>query len=251
MSVGEAERLRIRVGETVGQVSALLTRPRAPWLGYVLAHGAGAGMEHPFLEAVARGLAEREVATLRYQFPYMEARARRPDPPGVLTATVRAAVAAAAALLPELPLAAGGKSLGGRMTSTAAATEPLAGVRGLVFLGFPLHAPSLPGTTRAEHLTRVAVPMLFLQGTRDAFARRDLLEPVVRGLGPRATLHLVEGADHSFGVVKRSGRSPAEVLAELLATTVDWARATMLATEGTAAAPAAPGVGASGGKRRL
>src|SRR5213596_3148692 len=212
----------ITVGDGGASVSGLLMRPPgARWL-YVLAHGAGAGMRHPFLETFARALAERDVATLRYQFPYMERRASRPDPPAVAAATVRAAAAEAARLAPELPVVAGGKSFGGRMTSTAQAEQPLPGVRGLVFLGFPLHPPGRPGDARAEHLARVQIPMLFLQGDRDEFANLKLLKPVVSGLGERATLHLVEGGDHSFHVLKRSGRTDAEVMGELLDTIVAW-----------------------------
>jgi predicted alpha/beta-hydrolase family hydrolase len=217
-----ASELSIQVGERVGRVSALLLRPPdARWL-YVLAHGAGAGMRHRFMGAVAEALAQREVATLRYQFPYTEAGGRRPDPPGVLQATVRAAVATAATLAPALPLLAGGKSLGGRMTSSAAAKTPLPNVRGLVFLGFPLHAPNRPGAERAEHLDGVAIPMLFLQGTRDALADLELMRGVCNRLGSRSTLHVVEGGDHSFAVLKRSGRTEPEVIAELADTIVDW-----------------------------
>src|SRR5207302_3501102 len=216
--------LRIAVGERGGDVSGLLLRPDGARLLYVLAHGAGAGMRHPFLETLARALAERDVATLRYQFPYMERRASRPDPPAVAAAAVRAAAAEAARLAPGLPLVAGGKSFGGRMTSTAQAEQPLPGVRGLVFLGFPLHPPGRPGDTRAEHLARVDVPMLFLQGTRDDFADLKLLESLVQRLGQRATLHLVEGGDHSFHVLKRSGRTEAEVLEELTVAVGEWAR---------------------------
>ena len=205
-------------------MSALLQRPLDARLLYVLAHGAGAGMRHPFLASVARALAGRGIATLRYQFPYVEAQARRPDPPGVLEATVRSAVAAAASAAPGLPLVAGGKSLGGRMTSNAQAKQPLPGVRGLVFLGFPLHPPKRPGDARAEHLSAVQVPMLFLQGTRDDLAELRLLEPVCHRLGDRATLHVVEGADHSFRVLKRSGRSDEEVVAELGDAVANWAR---------------------------
>ncbi len=205
-------------------MSALLQRPPDARLLYVLAHGAGAGMRHPFLASVARALAGRGIATLRYQFPYVEAQARRPDPPGVLEATVRSAVAAAASAVPGLPLVAGGKSLGGRMTSNAQAKQPLPGVRGLVFLGFPLHPPKRPGDARAEHLSAVQVPMLFLQGTRDDLAELRLLEPVCHRLGDRATLHVVEGADHSFRVLKRSGRSDEEVVAELGEAVANWAR---------------------------
>src|SRR5881275_1228069 len=206
----------ITVGDGGASVSGLLMRPPgARWL-YVLAHGAGAGMRHPFLETFARALAERDVATLRYQFPYMERRASRPDPPAVAAAAVRAAVAEAARLAPGLLLVAGGKSFGGRMTSTAQAEEPLPGVRGLVFLGFPLHPPGRPGDSRAEHLAQVQIPMLFLQGTRDDFADLQLLRPVVNRLGERATLHVVEGGDHSFKVLKRSGRTESDAMDELV-----------------------------------
>src|SRR6266702_4595983 len=214
--------LRIPVGEGLGEVSALLLRPPDARVLYVLAHGAGAGMRHPFLESIAQRLAERNVATLRYQFPYMERRASRPDTPAVAAAAVRAAVSEAARVAPGLPLVASGKSFGGRMTSTAQAEESLPGVRGLVFLGFPLHPPGRPGDSRAEHLARVQIPMLFLQGTRDDLADLKRLKPVVKGLGERATLHLVEGGDHSFHVLKRSGRTDTEVLAELVETIVAW-----------------------------
>jgi len=213
----------ITVADGEATVSGLLLRPPGASQLYVLAHGAGAGMRHPFLETIARALAERDVATLRYQFPYMERRASRPDPPALAAAAVRAAVAEAARLAPGLPLVAGGKSFGGRMTSTAQAEEPLPGVRGLVFLGFPLHPPGRPGDARAEHLARVQIPMLFLQGTRDDFADLKLLTPLVQRLGARATLHLVEGGDHSFHVLKRSGRTDAEVLEELAAAVEQWA----------------------------
>jgi len=205
-------------------VSALLQRPERAALLYVLAHGAGAGMRHPFLEAMARALSGVGVATLRYQFPYMEAGRRRPDPPPVAHATVRAAVLAAAGAAPGLPLLAGGKSFGGRMTSQATAKEPLPGVRGLVFLGFPLHPPNQPGEVRAAHLEAVTAPMLFLQGARDAFARRDLIEAVCGRLGARATLHLVDDADHSFNVPRRTGRAAPAVIEELARITAAWAR---------------------------
>jgi len=212
----------ITVGDGGPRVSGLLMRPPgARWL-YVLAHGAGAGMRHPFLEAIAQRLAERDIATLRYQFPYMEQRARRPDPPALAAAAVRAAVMEAARAAPGLPLVAGGKSFGGRMTSTAQASEPLPAVRGLVFLGFPLHPPGRLGNERAEHLARVQVPMLFLQGTRDDFADLKLLRPVVKRLGTRATLHLVDGGDHSFRVLKRSGRTDVDVMGELVGAIVEW-----------------------------
>ena len=189
---------------------------------YVLAHGAGAGMEHPFMAAVSDGLAERGIATLRYEFPYMEKGSKRPDTPKVAQATVREAVAEAARLVPRLPLFAGCKSFGGRMTSQAQAASPLPGVRGLVFLGFPLHAPGKPSDERAAHLFDVAVPMLFLQGTRDELAQLGLLQPLVERLGKRATLTLFEDADHSFHVPARTGRKDAEVRAEMLDALAAW-----------------------------
>ena len=219
----------VRVSESVGDVSALLHRPRAArWL-LVLAHGAGAGMRHAFMEAVSRELAAVGVATLRYLFPYMQQGSSRPNPPAMLIATARAAIAAAAAAAPDVPLLAGGKSLGGRMTSHAvvdppdAASEAVARVRGLVFFGFPLHAPGKPSATRAAHLERVALPMLFLQGTRDTLADLSLLRPMCATLGPRATLHVVDTADHSFHVLKRSGTTDADVLRDLARTTASWA----------------------------
>ena len=218
-----ARELRFEVGGGAGEVSALLELPPAArWL-LALAHGAGAGMRHRFLEAAAAKLAARGIATFRYQFPYIEAGRRSPDRPPRLTATVRAAVAAAAREAPGLPLLAGGKSMGGRMTSTAAAEAPLPGVRGLVFFGFPLHPPGRPGTERAGHLAAVGAPMLFLQGTRDDFAGLDLLHPVLDRLGARATLHVVDGADHSFGVRKSTGRTGEQVLDELADAVVAWA----------------------------
>jgi len=223
---GSAE-LRIAVGERGGDVSGLLLRPDGARLLYVLAHGAGAGMRHPFLETVARLLGERGIGTLRYQFPHMERRASRPDPPAVAAAAVRAAAAEAARLAPGLPLVAGGKSFGGRMTSTAQAEEPLPGVRGLVFLGFPLHPPGRAGDQRAEHLAQVQVPMLFLQGTRDDFADLTLLKPLIKRLGQRATLHLVEGGDHSFHVLKRSGRTDADVMGEIADAIAEWSATTV------------------------
>lgn len=212
--------LTIRVGDDV--VSGLLLRPPDARALLVLGHGAGAGMRHRWMEAISHSLAAHGVATLRYQFPYMEKRQSRTDPPAVAAATVRAACERAAAEAPGVPLVAGGKSFGGRMTSTAQAEAPLPGVKGLVFFGFPLHPPKRPATTRAEHLSRVEVPMLFLQGTRDDLADLELLRPILERLGARATLHVVEGGDHSFAVLKRSGRTPDEVLQELAATTSHW-----------------------------
>jgi uncharacterized protein len=216
--------------DSLGRVSALLERPPNAWLLYVLAHGAGAGMRHKFLESMAAALSDRGVATLRYQFPYMEAGLKRPDSPRVAEATVEAAVRQASEIAPGLPIIAGGKSFGGRMTSGAAARGLMPGVKGLAFLGFPLHPPGQPGTERANHLDQVNVPMLFLQGTRDGFAKLDLIGPLCRRLEPRATLHLVEGGDHSFSVPKSSGRAAAEVLDELADTLVRWARALMPGT---------------------
>ena len=206
----------------VGDVSGLLLRPEGARLLYVLAHGAGAGMRHPFLESISQRLAERSIATLRYQFPYMEQRRRRPDSPTVSAATVRAAVIEAARVAPGLPLVAGGKSFGGRMTSTAQAEAPLPGVQGLVFLGFPLHPPGRPGDSRGDHLAHVRIPMLFLQGDRDEFAEMKLLKPVVKRLGERATLHLVEGGNHSFKALKRSGKTDADVMGELVDAIAAW-----------------------------
>jgi uncharacterized protein len=208
-----------------GTVSALVDRPADARLGYVLAHGAGAGMQHPFLETMAGRLAARGVATFRYQFPYMEAKGKRVDSPEVATAAVRAAVWEASSRLAGLPLIAGGKSFGARMTSSAAAASALPGVRGLAFLGFPLHPPGRPDTRRAEHLDRVTVPMLFLQGTRDDLADLSLLKPVVERLGERATLHVVDDGDHSFAVLKRSGRKQDEVLNELADAVSRWGAA--------------------------
>ena len=217
--------LELDLGDGLGPVSALLLLPPDSWLLYVLAHGAGAGMRHRFLESISVALAQRGIGTLRYQFPYMEAGRRRPDPPLVAQAAVRSAAEKATKVAPGLPLIAGGKSFGGRMTSAAAAASVLPGVRGLVFLGFPLHPPGQPGTSRADHLDRVDVPMLFLQGTRDEFARVDLITDVCEGLEPNATLHLVDEGDHSFGVPKRSGLAPTDVLAELSDSIEEWSRA--------------------------
>jgi uncharacterized protein len=216
-----AERIELAAGAH-GVVSGLVVRPPQPRAVYVLAHGAGAGMEHAFLRATAEGLAERGVATLRYQFPYMERGSRRPDPPTVAQAAVRAAVARAAQLMPGVPLFAGGKSFGGRMTSQAQAASPLEGVAGLAFLGFPLHAAGQPGDARAKHLAEVNVPMLFLQGTRDALADAELMHALARRLGANATLAFFKDADHSFHVPAKSGRADAEVLSEVLDTLEQW-----------------------------
>ena len=217
------EVLRIPVGDE--SVSALLIRPEGAKALSVFAHGAGAGMTHKAMESNAQGLAERGIATLRYQFPYMEKGSKRVDPPKVAHAAVRAAVAEASRLAPDLPLFAGGRSFGGRMTSQAQAEEPLPGVRGLAFLGFPLHPAGKPGIERAEHLSKLKVPMLFVSGDRDALAALDLLKPVVNGLGDRATLHLVEHADHSFKVAAKSGRTAAEAEAKALDALAGWCSA--------------------------
>jgi predicted alpha/beta-hydrolase family hydrolase len=204
------------------RVSALLDAPPDARACYVLAHGAGAGMTHAFMAAAAAGLFARHIATLRYQFPYMEAGKKRPDPPALAHATVRAAVAAAANELPRLPLIAGGKSFGGRMTSQAQAATPLPGVRGLAFFGFPLHPAGRPSRERAQHLAGVEIPMLFLQGTRDELAHLDELEPVIAALGERVTLRLFDDADHSFHVPRRSGRTDAQVLDDVLDAFSAW-----------------------------
>jgi len=213
------ETIQLDDGQTV---SGLLQAPPKPLACLALAHGAGAGMGHPFLSAVAAGLAERGIATLRYQFLYMERGSKRPDPPRIAQAAVRAAVLAARRLVPKVPLFAGGKSFGGRMTSQAQAESPLPDVRGLVFLGFPLHPPGRPSDERGAHLFNTQIPMLFLQGTRDDFATLPLLRPLVQKLGTRATLALFDDADHSFRVPKRAGRSNEEVFTGMLDTLTAW-----------------------------
>ena len=215
------EPLRIQVSQTES-VSAQLCRPDGARACYVFAHGAGAGMNHAFMTSVAAGLAERDVATLRYQFPFIERGAKRPDVPRVAHATVRAAVATAIAAMPDVALFAGGKSFGGRMTSQAQAETALAQVRGLIFLGFPLHPPGKPSVDRAHHLAQVMCPMLFLQGTRDELAEVELIHGVVSELGDRATLQLFDDADHSFHVRARSGRSDRQVLDSVLDAMAAW-----------------------------
>ena len=222
MKTGSAQKLRIETAKA-GSVSALLLRPERPRACFVFAHGAGAGMTHSFMQAFAEGLLARDIATLRYQFPYMERGGKRPDPPPVAHGTVRAAALEAGRYCPGLPLIAGGKSFGGRMTSQAQAAEPLQGVRGLAFLGFPLHPAGKPSSDRAGHLADVHIPMLFLQGTRDNLAEAALIEPVVKRIGPAARLHLVDGADHSFHVLARSGRNDRDVLDEILDAFAKWA----------------------------
>jgi predicted alpha/beta-hydrolase family hydrolase len=221
MTAIAAQKLQIAV-EKAGSVSALLIRPAQARACFVFAHGAGAGMAHPFMETVAQGLGERGVATLRYQFPYMEKGSKRPDAPAVAHAAVRAAVSEAGRSCAGLHLIAGGKSFGGRMTSQAQAMSPLPGVDGLAFLGFPLHPAGKPSDDRARHLADIRVPMLFMQGTRDSLAELSLLEPVVKGLGPSASLHRAEGADHSFHVLARSGRNDREVMGEILDAFAGW-----------------------------
>ena len=215
------EPVTIDVG-TAGSVSGLLQVPPQAVAMYVFAHGAGAGMAHPSMATIADGLAERQIATLRYQFPYMEQRGKRPDPPPIAHAAVRAAVATARSRMPKLPLFAGGRSFGGRMTSQAQAAAPLEGVRGLIFFAFPLHPANKPSRERAKHLSEVDIPMLFLQGTRDALAFLDELRPVCEALGSRATLKLFENADHSFHVPARSGRTDAQIRAEMLDFVAAW-----------------------------
>ncbi|HEX2135495.1 MAG TPA: alpha/beta family hydrolase [Microvirga sp.] len=216
-----AEPVAIPFGED-GTISGLVQAPSRARACYVLAHGAGAGMAHPFLDAMAAELARRDVATLRFQFPFMERGAKRPDPPAVAQAAVRAAVAAASRLVPELTLVAGGRSFGGRMASQAQAAAPLPGVRALAFLGFPLHPAQRPSVERAQHLFAVNIPMLFLQGSRDELAELQHLEPVCEQLGARATLHVIGDADHGFHVRARSGRTDAQVRGELADVLAAW-----------------------------
>ena len=221
MKATDAQPLRIEIA-SADPVSALLIKPPLARACYVFAHGAGAGMAHASMETIAAGLAERNIATLRYQFPYMEKGSKRPDTPTVAHAAVRAAVAEAARLYPGLPLIAGGKSFGARMTSQAQAGAPLPNIAGLAFLGFPLHPAGKPSIDRAAHLADVKIPMLFLQGTRDTLAELKLLEPVVKELGRKATLHVVEGGDHSFHVLARSGRKDADVITEICDAMAAW-----------------------------
>lgn len=221
MPASDAKPVTIEVASG-SSVSGLLLKPASPRALYVFAHGAGAGMTHPSMTAIANGLAKRGIATLRYQFLYMEKKSKRPDPPKLAQAAVRAAVAEAHRLAPKLPLFAGGKSFGGRMTSGAQSASPLDDVLGLIFLGFPLHPAGAPAQERAQHLADVHIPMLFLQGTRDALAELDQLQPVIKSLGKRATLKLFDPADHSFHVPAKGGRKNAEVLDEILDAFSEW-----------------------------
>lgn len=205
-----------------GYVSGLLLRPDRAKALYLFAHGAGAGMTHQGMSAIAEALAVRGIATLRYQFPFMEKGTRRPDRPTVAHVTVRAAAEQATTLAPDLPLYAGGRSFGGRMTSQAQAQSPLSGVQGLAFLGFPLHPANKPSINRAEHLARVQIPMLFVSGARDGLADLELLRPVIADLGDRASLHVVSDADHSFKVAAKSGRSTADAEDEVVNTLASW-----------------------------
>jgi predicted alpha/beta-hydrolase family hydrolase len=224
MSNKAAKDILFAVSEKAGPVSGLLMRPSDAQVCLVLAHGAGAGMRHRFMDAVSKKLAELGVATLRYQFPYMEKRLKRPDLEPVLTDTVRAAIGAAKKHAGDLRLFTGGKSMGGRMTSLAAAKEPLDGVRGLVFFGFPLHAAGKPGAERGNHLADVRIPMLFLQGSRDSLADLKLLKPLCKRLGTKAELFVIEGGDHSFHVPKSSGRSDEDALDAVVKKAADWMR---------------------------
>ena len=221
MPSSDTKALSFAVGDKT-RVSGLWQVPRSARACLVLAHGAGAGMTHPFMAAVAQELAQLSIASLRYQFPYMEQRSKRPDPPQRAHATVRAAIAEAVRHVPELPLFAGGKSFGGRMTSQAQALSPLPGVRGLVFLGFPLHPPGSPSQERGKHLFDIQVPMLFLQGRRDALAEMSQIEPLCEELGTRATLVQFADADHSFHVPSRSGRTDGEIRNEMVKATSTW-----------------------------
>jgi len=229
MAKSGSKRATIDAGKA-GSVSALLTVPDDASACFVFAHGAGAGMSHSFMEAVAAGLAERDIATVRYQFAYMEKGSKRPDPPAVAHAVVRAAIAFAVGRFPHLPLIAGGKSFGGRMTSQAQAEEPLPGVRGLAFFGFPLHPSGKPAAERGEHLKQIKLPMLFLQGERDKLAELLLLKPLIRDLGERATLRVLPFADHSFHVPARSGRTDDETLAIALDAFATWCKTTSKTT---------------------
>jgi len=218
----KAEEIKFTAGEKVDKVSGLLILPKGAEALLVFAHGAGAGMRHKFMEEMAEKLADRAVATFRYQFPYMEKGSKRPDSEAVLTASVRAAVTTAKKYADSLPLFAGGKSMGGRMTSLAAAKEPLEGVRGLIYFGFPLHAAGKPSADRGHHLFDIKLPMLFLQGSRDALADLKLLKPLCARLGKGVELFMIDGGDHSFHLLKSSGRSDDQALDEAARKITSW-----------------------------
>jgi len=232
MTSGSLQPVTISIDDAQ-RVSGLLQAPPKARACYVLAHGAGAGMGHPFMASVAEGLAERGVATLRYQFPYMERGSKRPDAPKLAQAVVRAAVAEMSRLAPDLALIAGGKSFGGRMTSQAQAASPLPGVKGIAFLGFPLHPAGRPSNERGKHLFDVQIPTLFMQGSRDQLADPELLQPLVKQLGARATLKLFPDADHSFHVPARTGRKDTDVRAEMLDVLAGWINMVVNATTAT------------------
>jgi len=220
----KTEKFHFQATKSSGNVSAVLMTPEEAKYLVVLAHGAGAGMDHPFMEMLSAKLVEKKFAVFRYQFPYFERGRRSPDPPNILAATVRSAIETASDKLKGLPLYAGGKSLGGRMTSTAASKEVLSNVKGIIFFGFPLHAPNKQSSDRAEHLFKVNVPMLFLQGTRDKLADLNLLKPIIKQLKDKARLHIIEGADHSFHVLKSSGRKDEQVIGELAESSLEWVK---------------------------
>jgi uncharacterized protein len=220
----KTEKLHFQATKSSGNVSAVLITPEDAKYLLVLAHGAGAGMNHPFMEMLSEKLSKKNFAVFRFQFPYFEKGKRSPDPPNILTATVRSAIETASNKLKDLPVYAGGKSLGGRMTSTAASKEALPNVKGIIFFGFPLHAPGRPSSDRSEHLFVINIPMLFLQGTRDKLADLNLLKPVIKKLKSKAELHIIDGADHSFHVLKSSGRTDEQVIEELAKLTQEWVK---------------------------
>ena len=220
----KTEKFQFQATKSSGKVSAVLMLPEEPGYLLVLAHGAGAGMNHSFMELLSGKLAARNFAVFRYQFPYFEQGKRIPDPPNILAATVSSAVETASDKVKGLPVYAGGKSLGGRMTSTAASKEALPNVRGIIFFGFPLHAPNKPSSDRAEHLFKVNIPMLFLQGTRDKLADLNLLKPVIKKLKEKASLQILEGADHSFHVLKSSGKKDEQIIEELADSSLNWVK---------------------------
>lgn len=214
--------LHFKVSENIGEVSAIFSSPKNPKAIFVFAHGAGAGMNHKFMEEISSKLVNFDIAVFRYQFPYMEKGKRSPDYPNVLLKTVQSAVEKAESIYKGLPIFAGGKSLGGRMTSTVASKNLIPQIKGIIFFGFPLHAPGKPSSDRAEHLYEVKVPMLFLQGTRDKLADLNLLKPVIKKIGRKASLKIIEGADHSFHVLKSFKKSDSEIIEELSELASSW-----------------------------